>query len=755
MGRVIIIQGLVQGVGFRPFVYKLATARGLNGWVENRADGVRVVLEAGKEAADRFARDIRQMAPPAAEIFQITTEPYEERKPARGFEIRPSSDTGQDITEISPDIAVCDECLRDMKTQPHRIKYPFINCTRCGPRFTIIRDLPYDRAMTTMEPFAMCPECRAEYENVLDRRFHAQPVACNRCGPHYSLQSGGFQTNDLDKILTLAAGWIQSGEILAIKGLGGYFLTCDAANQEAVSRLRELKNREGKPFAVMFRDVDAVRERAFLGREEEDLLCSWRKPIVLLKMKKSLAPGVSNGLDTLGAMLPYMPFHYLLFEQLGLPAVVMTSANFSDEPILKEDDAIRQKLRGKVKGILSYNREIHNRADDSVTAVFAGRSVVLRRSRGWVPNPVRLQLETEGILAAGAELVNVFCAGRGRQAILSQHIGDLKNMATWDFYRESIGRFERMFRLKPTLLVRDLHPDYLSSRYADERASAENLPLLTVQHHHAHIASCLAEHGLDEPVIGVSFDGVGLGDDGNIWGGEILRCDLKDYQRLSHFAYVPMPGGDKASREPWRMAVSYLKKTFGPDYRISDLPVFRLTDPRHIDLLDQAIEKKLNTPLTSSAGRLFDAVAALTGLCLRSTFHAEAPMRLEAAIDPAEIGLYPYRTGPEIHWEETIRAITREVLEGVPAGTIAARFHNTVAAVVHESIVHFARKHGLRKAVLSGGTFQNRYLTEKLVTLCKRSGIKLLTQQAVPMNDGGIALGQLAIAAKRRSLGLV
>ncbi len=748
------IRGLVQGVGFRPFIYRLARQMQLDGWVENSNRGVLVGIKSSQQQAQHFAGMIESEAPKAASIHSIElTDSGEAMEP--GFIIRESSNVSDEITGISPDIAVCEDCLKDLKQQKHRLNYPLINCTHCGPRFSIIHDLPYDRHQTTMAGFDMCDDCRKEYEDVADRRFHAQPLACNQCGPHYTMNTGQKSIEDFQVLLRESVVLVEQGELLAVKGQGGYFLLCDAENQQAVDRLRALKGREGKPFAVMFRDLESARECLHINAEEEILLKSWRRPIVLLKKKKDLAPGVSNKLDTMGAMLPYMPFHYQFFEQSKLAAVVLTSANFSEEPILINDQKTSEKLSGKVACIISYNRAIHNRTDDSVTAVFGKHPVILRRSRGWVPSPVRLGFDVEGIFAAGAELVNSFCLGRGKQAILSQYIGDLKNMATLDFYQESISRFERMFRMKTSLFVSDLHPDYLSTKYAKARADDLDIPFLSVQHHHAHIASNMAEHGLDEPVIGISFDGIGLGDDGRLWGGEILYCDLQEYERISHFEYVPMPGGDKASKEPWRMALSYLYHTFGEEALSLRIPAWEKTKKSDRRLLVQAMQKDINSPLTSSAGRLFDAVAAITGICTHASFHAEAPMRLEAAIDHREKVRYEVAPGPVISWKPVMRSIIQDLDSGTAARNISARFHNTVVEIILQSSQKISRERGAKKVLLSGGTFQNRYLCEQLLSKGRPLGLDFILQKDVPMNDQGIALGQLAIAAKRRSLGLI
>lgn len=789
------IRGLVQGVGFRPFIYRLAHDFQLKGWVNNTNENVQVALNADPETLDEFIDHLRHLAPPAAQIDSIVTRQIAAEE-FKDFRILDSESVSEAVTRVSPDIAVCEACLDDMKQQSTRIDYPFLNCTNCGPRFTIIRDLPYDRARTTMQAFEMCDSCRKEYEDVLDRRFHAQPTACRECGPAYSLrESRGVrhtETKGTQDIAASTAGLIDGGKIVSVKGLGGFFMACDARNEETVSRLRASKNREGKPFAVMFRDADTVREFCLLTPEEEAELISWRRPILILRNQPDpgdtgvsrdssrLAASVSNGFPTTGVMLPYMPFHYLLFEKLKTPVIVLTSGNLSEVPIII-DNKLAERVLGPVSdAVLLYNREIHNRCDDSVAQVVNSQTRLLRRSRGFVPHPVIIPLEAEGIFAAGAELVNCFAMGKDRQAILSQHIGDLKNYETYEFYRETYGRFKKLFRLDPVLAAHDLHPDYLSTAFARDL----ELPLVPVQHHHAHIASVLAEHRLDEKVIGVSFDGTGLGDDGRIWGSEFLVCDLESYLRMAHLEYMPMPGGDKVTDEPWRMAVSFLYAVYGRKFLALDLPFLKSLDPDMLDGVVRALEKKLHCPLSSGAGRLFDAVSALLNICTFSSFHAEAPMRLESAIRPDKSS-YPYtRLESAAHRDESstrsarpeggpsggkknnsgtqnicmgpaIEAMVGDLQKGVDRGLISARFHNTVARIITETVERISRESGLKKLVLSGGTFQNRVLSERVENDLRRKGFEVLVPLQLPTNDGGIALGQLAVAAKHRSLGLI
>jgi hydrogenase maturation protein HypF len=714
------------------------------GWVDNRNDGVYLEVSGSRSDLEMFIKNIKVEAPAAANILNISTIQIEDPG-FNHFEIVKSKDTSSNITEVSPDIAVCEACLNDMKLQPHRINYPFINCTNCGPRFTIIKDLPYDRHKTTMDPFVMCKQCSEEYMDIHDRRFHAQPVACNNCGPVYKLISGASETNQIDQILETTAELLENGKIIAMKGLGGFHLACDALNEDAVIKLRNSKHREGKPFAVMFRDLDTLKSFCETNSEEEELLTSWRRPILLLEQKREVAPSVSVGFSTIGSMLPYMPFHYLLFEKTKLQVMVLTSGNLSDEPIIIDNNIAVDQLSPISDAIITYNREIHNRSDDSVAMVVNGQTQMIRRSRGYAPSPVRTNLNTEGILAVGAELVNCFCVGKGDQAILSQHIGDLKNLETLEFFTESIDKYRQLFRAEITQIVCDEHPDYLSTKYAME----QNITLIKVQHHHAHIASCMAENGIDEQVIGVAFDGIGLGDDNHIWGGEFLICDLADYERYTHFDYVWMPGGDKASKEPWRMAISYLYKVYGEEFMELELPFLKKIESEKVRMLVRAIQKGINSPMTSSTGRLFDAIAALTDITLYSDFHAEAPMRLESVIDKSCVDAYEFEITGTIKTELMIRKVVDDILTKIPAPVISAKFHNTIINIIFAAAKEIRTKRGLNKVAFSGGTFQNRYLLEKAENLLLKNSFEVFTQNKVPANDGGIALGQLAIAAKK------
>ena len=745
---------MIQGVGFRPFVYRIAIRHGLKGWVQNTNENVSIRISGDQLNIESFLYSLKTEAPPAANIEEILTEEIKDMK-FSDFQILKSDNVSDDITEISPDIAVCGECLQDIQCKGSRLDYSFVNCTNCGPRFTIIKDLPYDRAKTTMDPFPMCPGCRQEYESIPDRRFHAQPTACADCGPVYELYEGQeLISTDIKTIVECISVCIESGGIIALKGLGGMHLACDAFNETAIARLREIKNREGKPLAIMFRDLETARLYAEVNTTEETSMLSWRRPIVLLKMKSPadkplLAKKLNSGLNLLGIMLPYMPFHYQLFRLLKTPAMVLTSGNFSSEPIIIDNTEALEKFSFLTDTVLLHNRDIYNRTDDSVVRIMAGKERVFRRSRSYVPSPVRMGSETEGIIAFGAELSNCFCVGKGRKAFLSQHIGDLKGLETTLFYEQTLERFIRLFRVKPSLLAVDMHPDYISTRTA---AGFGKLPVISIQHHHAHIASCMAENKLDETVIGVAFDGTGFGDDGNTWGSEFFVCDLAAYSRITHLEYLPLPGGDSASEEPWRMAVSWLYKVFGKEFTGMDLPVLHQSNPENISMLIGMMDRKINCPLTAGAGRMFDAVASILGLCQVAAYPAQGPMLLESLVQPACTEKYKWSSARSICLDETLKGIIDDIRLGVKNSIIATKFHNTITSIIFETVNGIRFSGGISKVVLSGGVFQNKYLLEGAETLLRKNNFNVFSQSSVPANDGGIALGQMAIAAKRRKM---
>ena len=750
----IVVTGLVQGVGFRPFILRIASRFDLTGWVLNTNENIRMEVSGTGQNIDNFLFSLSEEAPPAAQVEKISTLEIETVE-FPSFTILESHNISDKITEISPDIAVCEDCLRDMERMGNRFDYSFVNCTNCGPRFTIIQDLPYDRAQTTMKSFAMCPDCRQEYETITDRRFHAQPTACIHCGPHYELFVGNKKISEnIGTIIEHAAQSIENSGIILIKGLGGMHLACDAFNESAVEKLREIKNREGKPFAVMFRDHESVKRYAHLNLEEEQSLISWRRPIVLLEKKnnqrqKRLANKLNAGLSILGVMLPYMPFHYLLFSRLKTDAIVLTSGNFSSEPILTNNCEALEKFSTYVDAMVLHNRDIYNRTDDSVVRIMGEHERILRRSRGYVPAPVRTALNTDGIVAFGAELTNCFCVGKGDKAFLSQHIGDLQGLETTLFYENTIAQFIKLFRIKPSLLAVDMHPGYISTQTG---LNFDDLPVIQVQHHHAHIASCMVEHKLDEKVIGIALDGTGYGPDGNSWGAEFMICDLNDFERITHFDYIPQPGGDLATEEPWRMAVSYLFRVYGNSFTELELPFFCRIDSEKLEMIPKMIDKKINCPLTSSAGRLFDCVASFLDLVQVATFQAEGPMRLESIVLHNIPESYPFHFGEVINFDLMIRNIVEDIRHDIDKGTIATKFHNTIILVIFEFADSIRLKKGLNKVVLSGGVFQNKYLLEGAIEILHKNNFEIFTHSSVPANDGGIALGQLAVASKRREL---
>jgi hydrogenase maturation protein HypF len=760
-GKRIHITGIVQGVGFRPFVYGLAKRYQLNGWVRNTSAGVDIEVDGSPDMLVAFRRALQDEAPPLARIDRLESS----ERPSNGFqsfEIVHSQSLSDISQPISPDVSICADCLGELfEPTDRRFRYPFINCTNCGPRFTIIKDIPYDRPQTTMAPFPMCPECRREYEDPLDRRFHAQPVACPHCGPHVWLEGDehlliGGRLPKGEAAIAKSRQLLQEGKILAIRGLGGFHLACDASNLAAVAELRRRKLRVDKPFALMLHDLAAVDRHCFVNEAEAEILQSRERPIAILRRRADspIAAAVAPGQGTVGMMLPYTPLHYLLLEpEDDFPdALVMTSGNLSEEPIATDVDEARQRLAPLADAFLMHNRDIHVRCDDSVVRAIDKSVYPIRRSRGYAPFPVHLPWEARPLLAVGAELKNTFCLASGDYAFLGHHIGDLENLETLRSFESGVAHFERLFRVRPELLAYDLHPDYLATRYALARAEREDIPATGVQHHHAHVAACLAEHGHpgDRPVIGVSFDGSGYGPDGAIWGGEFLLADYAGYQRVAHLAYVPMPGGDKAVREPWRMALAHLHQA-GIEWS-GDLPPLAAngqTDKRALNVLRRQIVRGLNAAPTSSMGRLFDAVSALAGVRQLVNYEGQAAIELEALVDPAEDGFYPFVIGEQIDPRPVIHGVTADVRAGVSPPIIAARFHNGVAHMVREVCVWQRERQDVNEVVLSGGVFQNVTLLAKAGRLLRAAGFEVLIHRQVPANDGGLALGQAVVALWR------
>jgi hydrogenase maturation protein HypF len=761
------VEGVVQGVGFRPFVYGLATDLGLSGFVGNDVDGVFAEIEGDQEAVAKFLLLLEQQAPPLARIDRVSTVSQPPIGSA-GFTIAASEPAGKRHALVSADSATCDDCLRELADPAdRRFGYPFINCTNCGPRFTIVRDVPYDRPLTTMSGFAMCARCAAEYHDPADRRFHAQPVCCPACGPRLRLvQGAGTELSGGADPIAAAAELLRAGHVLAIKGLGGYHLAVDAGQEGAAAALRARKHREDKPFAVMVADLATARELCDLDETGEQLLASIRRPIVLSPRRAAahdrIAPSVAPGNSHLGLMLPYTPLHHLL---LGLAAgpVVVTSGNVSDEPIAYRDEDALSRLDVIADAFLLHDREIHIRTDDSVVRVSDGRAAVLRRARGYAPEPVRLrQPVPRPVLACGAELKSTFCLAQEDRAFLSQHIGDLENAETLQSFSSGIEHFRRLFDIEPRLVAHDLHPDYLSTKYALDLADAEpaGVELVGVQHHHAHIASCLADNDEDGPVIGVAFDGTGYGPDGTIWGGEFLIADLAGFRRAGCLEPVPMPGGAAAIRQPWRMAAVYLQAAY-PDGLPESVAVRDRNESAWGPVTTMA-DRGINAPLTSSAGRLFDAAAALLGV--RDTIHYEgqAAIELEQLADPTEGAGYLatlswVSSGEELRLRgaDLIRAAADDLAAGTDRAAVATRFHYGVADATVAACRALRDVYGHGTVALSGGVFQNVLLTTAVVLQLRRAGFTVLTHSRVPCNDGGISLGQAVVAGARDRLGLL
>lgn len=751
------VQGIVQGVGFRPFIYQLALQHGLNGWVRNQSDGVEIEVSGAAGAVQDFIDSIPAKAPPLARIVFLETAdlPF---APLEEFTIVKSSAGRARSTLISPDVCTCGDCLRELfDPNDRRFRYPFINCTNCGPRYTIIQDIPYDRDKTTMARFAMCPECGREYGDPLDRRFHAQPNACWKCGPQVWLEdpAGGKIAGPADAIAK-AVALLDAGHILAIKGLGGFHLAVKATDEAAVARLRSRKIREEKPFAVMFPSIGDIRRFCLVNETEEDLLASQARPIVLLKKRAdagrdSLAASVAPRNRYLGAFLPYTPIHFLLYDNAPYSALVMTSGNQSDEPIVMTNADAREMLTGIADFFLFHDRDIYMRCDDSVLRVLGGKPRPMRRARGYVPFPVFLKEPGPSVLGTGAEQKNTICLTRGREAFLSQHIGDLENLETLQSFEHAAAHLEKILEIRPEAIVHDLHPDYLSTQWALRQ---DKIPRTGVQHHHAHIAAVVAEHRLDGPVIGLSLDGTGYGTDGTIWGGEVLLVDGPEFDRLGHFRQVGLPGGARAIKEPWRMALSYLW-SIDPENlegRFGDmLERWPAMDQK---IVLQMLARRLNSPVTSSCGRLFDAVASLAGLRNSVSYEGQAAIELEQAIEP-DAGFYEGGITAESDGKfiidpfPMIEAVVGDVRRKTPQGKIAARFHNGMVRLLADAAETAAGNAELKRIALSGGVFQNAFLSERLEEELAGRGFEVYGHREVPSNDACIALGQAYIGIKR------
>jgi hydrogenase maturation protein HypF len=748
------VTGTVQGVGFRPFVYRLAREGELAGWVRNDERGVRVEVEGRPEQVERFLERLRAEAPPLAAVAEVLVD---ERRPegGLGFEIVESRRAGEPDAAVAPDSATCPDCLAELcDPGDRRYRYPFINCTNCGPRLTIVTGVPYDRPQTTMSGFEMCPRCRDEYDDPGDRRFHAQPNACPECGPRARLVGAEGEGDAVAGTARLIA----AGAVVAVKGIGGYHLACLAADDEAVARLRARKHRDEKPLALMAPTLEAARDLVELTPAEERLLAGRVRPIVIARRRASAkaASGVAPRSRDLGVMLPYSPLHHLLAADVGAP-IVLTSGNLSDEPIAFEDDDAAERLGEIADAFLAHDRPIRTRTDDSVVRSLSAdvrrAPLLIRRSRGYVPEAIALPIAADAaVLGCGAELKSTFCLGKGDRAWVGHHIGDLKNYETLRSYRDGIDHFQGLFAVSPEVVAHDEHPDYLATRFALER---DELRPVAVQHHHAHLAATLGEHGRTEPAVGAIFDGAGLGPDATVWGGEVLVGDLARYERAGCLFPVRLPGGDAATREPWRMACAWLCAAFetaepGIPERLRD--EVSQGDWRAVCRL---VESGVGSPPTTSAGRLFDAVAAICGLRARVNHEGQAAMELEGCCDPAEPGAYPMPLiapggGPTIiDARQTVVALVSDLARGAEVGAVAARFHRGLATATAAALTHEASARGLEAAVLSGGVFQNRTLLEAVASELRGVGLRVLIPQMLPPNDGQISYGQVVVAIAR------
>ncbi len=743
------IRGVVQGVGFRPYIYALAREYNLFGFVLNNTQGVYIEVEGREFDINRFLMDVKNKKLPHADIFNIKSE---EADPIgyKQFDIRESEHRDVKSVPISADLATCTDCLSELfDPDDRRYGYAFINCTNCGPRFTIVKDVPYDRKYTTMSEFVMCDQCSKEYEDPSDRRFHAQPNACDICGPKLSLLDRKGEAMPVDDVITGAARLLTEGHIIALKGLGGFHLACDATNQVAVSKLRARKYREYKPFAIMVNNAEAAGQLCEVNRKEEDVLTGMQRPIVLLKKRPGnvIVEEVAPHQQYLGVMLPYSPLHHLLLEKSGL-VLVMTSANISAEPIVYKDEDAVDSLRKIADFFIVHNREIQIRTDDSVCRIWQGKEMLLRRSRGFAPRPLVMKKEFRSqILACGADLKNVFCLTRGNQVYMSHHIGDLDNVETLTSFEKSISHFKGMFDIKPDLAAYDLHPEYACSKYA---RSLKDIRKIGIQHHHAHIVSCMADNEIDEQVIGIAFDGTGYGMDGNIWGGEFLIGDYHAFERMAHFEYFPLPGGDKAIVEPWRITASLLFRIYGDDMMKLDIDFIKLLDRDKWNIIRNMIEKNINSPLTSSLGRIFDLVSALVCVRREIYYEGQAAIELEMIADTEETGEYEYEIKEnngkrEILLKPLIKCIVSDIEAGIKAEKISARFHNTIARIALDMSIYIRTLKGINSVALSGGVFQNMFLLDRIYELLKSRNFNIYTHHRVPTNDGGIALGQAVI----------
>jgi len=747
--RSLTVNGIVQGVGFRPFIYNLARSIGLTGSVSNTSTGVLIEIQGSHEQIVEFSQRLRSESPPLSTIISVT----EKEMPSNtdtDFAIVSSSDTSHVSTLISPDVALCEDCLNELfDPDNRRYHYPFINCTNCGPRYTIIENIPYDRPFTSMKHFLLCPDCMREYEDPEDRRFHAQPNACPVCGPHVWLSKAPNSLLEVTDPIRETVKLLAQGKILAIKGLGGFHLAVDARNSSAVARLRQAKGRDEKPFALMVRDLETAAKFVRLNPLERQTLSSIQAPILLAhsRFDPDLAPNIAPGSDRLGIMLPYTPLHHLLLAS-SLEILVMTSANYSEEPICIDNDEAISRLGSMADYFLLHDRDIYLRSDDSVVAEMGGLIRPLRRSRGYAPRPVFLKRKGPAVLAVGGELKNTIAISKNNKVFLSQHIGDLENLAAYEFFQMTIEHLKRIFEIEPALIVHDLHPEYLSTKWAKD----QDLPLLAVQHHHAHLAACMAENDLNESVIGIILDGTGYGIDGTIWGGEFLVGDDSGFERKAYFDPMPLPGGEAAIKAPWRIGLSYLHHRFG-----NELPDIPMLQGKDTDSIIQMIEKKINAPLTSSCGRLFDAVAALSGGKQEIRYEAQAAIEFmqtahnELGQEYTVFDLQQKNGQYVISITHIINEVVNRLQTGKSMASISQWFHHSLIKTFVQLSGLIRQENGVNKIVLSGGVFQNQLLFEGLIKELTADKFAVFTHQQVPTNDGGLALGQIVLG--RRFLG--
>jgi len=736
------VEGVVQGVGFRPFVYGLALGHDLKGWVLNDEKGVAMEIEGEKNKVEEFLSGLS--SPPPIATIEKTAVSYLPPLGYSSFEIRDSKEGEERLALISPDIATCKDCLNELfNPQDRRFEYPFINCTNCGPRFTIIEDIPYDRRNTTMSPFVMCDPCNREYHNPLDRRFHAQPNACPECGPTLQLMDNSGKEVITRDPAREAVRLLGMGKIVAIKGLGGFHLACDATKEEVVASLRSRKFREDKPFAVMCKDLDVIDRICLLDNLSRELLETKERPIVILPKKEDahIARSVAPFQRTLGVMLPYTPLHHLLFRG-NADILVMTSGNVSDEPIAFHDAEAFSRLKRIADFFLVHNREIRTRCDDSVIKPLKGKAIFFRRARGFAPFPFKFDKHGKNILACGADLKNTFCLTKGDSAFLSQHTGDMENFETMDSFERGIELYKQLFQIEPELVVHDLHPDYLSTRYA----MSLELPDIGVQHHFAHALSCMAEYGKKGPCLAVIMDGTGYGEDGTVWGGEFLEVNVQGYRRLGHLRYIPLPGGDRAVNEPWRMAAAYLERVYGDLERVS-IRLEKGFDLERWSQIRLAVKSQINSPLCSSMGRLFDAVSAILGVRTIVNYEGQAAIELEQIAEKREKGEYPFEILDEkgsiiVDPDPIIEAVVEDLKRKESPAVISARFHNSIVKIIFEIAKKVRLENGLSDVFLSGGVFQNTFLLGKAWDILKDDGFNVFIHQKVPSNDGGVSLGQ-------------